>query len=84
MKSNGSRDKIGYVILAMRSAQILLKNEEQKLKFVWQKMLGLRNDLKGANKEKPELCIAFTVQETNPAEKKVVYNWFSFMTLFRF
>lgn len=59
-KENEDRERIGYVLLNIRSAQMLSKYGDLNPKTNWHKLLGLRSDLK---MQKPELLIVFRVED---------------------
>lgn len=59
-KENEDRERIGYVLLNIRSAQILSKYGDLNPKTNWHKLLGLRGDLKI---QKPELLLVFRVED---------------------
>ncbi|XP_012054998.1 PREDICTED: centrosomal protein of 120 kDa-like [Atta cephalotes] len=59
-KENEGREKLGYVLLNIRSAQIISKCGDLNPKASWHKLLGLRSDLKI---QKPELLLALRVED---------------------
>ncbi|XP_011868153.1 PREDICTED: centrosomal protein of 120 kDa-like isoform X5 [Vollenhovia emeryi] len=59
-KENEGRERIGYVLLNIRSAQVLSKYGDLSPKASWYKLLGLRSDLKI---QKPELLLALRVED---------------------
>ncbi|XP_011693780.1 PREDICTED: centrosomal protein of 120 kDa-like isoform X3 [Wasmannia auropunctata] len=59
-KENEGREKIGYVLLNIRSAQVISKCGDLSPKASWHKILGLRSDLKI---QKPELLLVLTVED---------------------
>lgn len=59
-KENEDRERIGYVLLNIRSAQILSKYGNLSPKISWHKLLGLRSDLRI---QKPELLLALRVED---------------------
>jgi len=66
-KENEGREKLGYVLLNIRSAQIISKCGDLNPKASWHKLLGLRSDLKI---QKPELLLALRVED----RKDVILN----------
>jgi len=59
-KENEGRERIGYVLLNIRSAQVLSKYGNLNPKANWHKLLGLRSDLKI---QRPELLLALRVED---------------------
>lgn len=59
-KENEGRERIGYVLLNIRSAQVLSKYGDLSPKTNWHKLLGLRSDLKV---QRPELLLALRVED---------------------
>ncbi|KAL0117303.1 hypothetical protein PUN28_010273 [Cardiocondyla obscurior] len=59
-KENEGRERIGYVLLNVRSAQVISKYGDVSPKASWHKLLGLRSDLKI---QKPELLLALKVED---------------------
>ncbi|XP_025994496.2 centrosomal protein of 120 kDa isoform X2 [Solenopsis invicta] len=59
-KENEARERIGYVLLNIRSAQIISKYQDLSPRTSWHKLLGLRSDLKI---QKPELLIGLRVED---------------------
>lgn len=57
-KENEGRERIGYVLLNIRSAQTLSKYGDPKAN--WHKLLGLRSDLK---LQKPELLLTLRIED---------------------
>lgn len=64
IKGNGSKEKLGYLLLSLRSAQVLSRNTNANVKANWHKLLGLKGDLKI---HKPELLIALSIHDQEPA-----------------
>ena len=60
MNENGSREKLGYILLSVRCAQIIHQNEESKIKTNWHNILGVRNEF---NTCKPKLFLFLIVRE---------------------
>ncbi|XP_029165522.1 centrosomal protein of 120 kDa-like isoform X2 [Nylanderia fulva] len=58
-KENKAKERIGYVLLSIRSAHIIFKHGDLSPKANWHKLLGLRNDLKV---QKPELLLTLRVE----------------------
>ncbi|XP_072746567.1 centrosomal protein of 120 kDa isoform X2 [Anoplolepis gracilipes] len=58
-KENKAKERIGYVLLSIRSAHIISKHGNLSPKANWYKLLGLRNDLKV---QKPELFLTLRVE----------------------
>ncbi|XP_033215252.1 centrosomal protein of 120 kDa [Belonocnema kinseyi] len=69
LKENRVKEKIGYLLLSVRSAQILTKRREATIKSNWNTLLGLKSDFKTL---KPELLISLTIedQEKNTVAKE--------------
>ncbi|XP_071554463.1 centrosomal protein of 120 kDa-like [Temnothorax nylanderi] len=59
-KENEGRERIGYVLLNLRSALVLSKCGDLNPKAAWHKLLGLRSNLKV---QKPELLLALRVED---------------------
>ncbi|XP_077278529.1 protein rha [Temnothorax americanus] len=59
-KENDGRERIGYVLLNVRSALVLSKCGDLNPKAAWHKLLGLRSDLKA---QKPELLLGLRVED---------------------
>ncbi|XP_043670067.1 centrosomal protein of 120 kDa isoform X2 [Vespula pensylvanica] len=60
LKDHNNKEKIGYILLSIRSAQIILKSKEIGIKVNWHTLLGLRNDLKA---QKPELLLSLSIED---------------------
>lgn len=58
-KENEHKEKIGHVLLSMRSAHLAYKYEDLDPKATWYKLLGLRSDLKT---HKPELLLTLRIE----------------------
>ncbi|XP_070162107.1 centrosomal protein of 120 kDa [Polyergus mexicanus] len=58
-KENKAKERIGYVLLSIRSAHIIFKHGDLSPKANWHKLLGLKNDLKI---QKPELLLTLRVE----------------------
>ncbi|XP_066597045.1 centrosomal protein of 120 kDa-like isoform X1 [Prorops nasuta] len=59
-KEDDTKDKVGYALLSIRSAQIVPRNKSTNVKYTWHKLLGLKSDIKPP---KPELFLALCVEE---------------------
>lgn len=75
LKEDKAKERIGYVLLSIRSAHIISKHGDVNPKANWHKLLGLRNDLKV---QKPELLLTLRVENqksTNSSSMvEVKYN----------
>ncbi|CAL7937004.1 unnamed protein product [Xylocopa violacea] len=60
VKSDDSREKLGYLLLSLRSAQVFSRNNSNDVKVNWHKLLGLKNELKA---HKPELLLALSIHD---------------------
>ncbi|KAK0095735.1 hypothetical protein PV326_007550 [Microctonus aethiopoides] len=60
LKENGTKDRIGYLLLSMRTAQIIARGNDHNLKTNWHQLSGLRSDVKA---DKPAFYISFTIEE---------------------
>ncbi|XP_076236826.1 rha [Calliopsis andreniformis] len=60
IKATDSKEKLGYLLLSLRTAQVIPRNGDAEIKANWHKLLGLRNDLKI---HKPELFVSLCVHE---------------------
>nr|XP_033341936.1 centrosomal protein of 120 kDa-like isoform X2 [Megalopta genalis]XP_033341937.1 centrosomal protein of 120 kDa-like isoform X2 [Megalopta genalis]XP_033341938.1 centrosomal protein of 120 kDa-like isoform X2 [Megalopta genalis] len=60
VKSNDSKEKLGYILLSLRSAQVFSKNEDVNVKTNWHKLLGLKSNLK---MDKPELFLGLSIHD---------------------
>lgn len=61
IKDPGKREKIGYVLLSLRSALIVApRDEDTDIAATWHRLSGLRNDVKT---DKPEISLALTIEE---------------------
>ncbi|XP_076281822.1 rha isoform X2 [Lasioglossum baleicum] len=60
VKSNDGKEKLGYILLSLRSAQMFSKNEDTDLKTNWHKLLGLKSNLKA---DKPELLLGLSIHD---------------------
>ncbi|KAK2575418.1 hypothetical protein KPH14_008330 [Odynerus spinipes] len=60
LKDNDNKEKIGYVLLGIRSAQIIPKSKKADAKANWHTLLRLRNDLKA---QKPELLLSLSIED---------------------
>ncbi|XP_078047958.1 protein rha [Augochlora pura] len=64
VKSNDSKEKLGYILLSLRSAQVFPKNEDINVKTSWHKLLGLKSNLK---MDKPELFLGLSIHDQDSA-----------------
>ncbi|XP_034948982.1 centrosomal protein of 120 kDa [Chelonus insularis] len=62
IRENGTKDKIGYLLLSLRTAQVIAKDSDEDVKSNWHKLLGLRNDVKA---DKPEILLSLIIGEKN-------------------
>ncbi|XP_043465045.1 centrosomal protein of 120 kDa-like isoform X2 [Leptopilina heterotoma] len=60
IKERDFKEKIGYLLISIRSAQIVTKNRKTTIKSSWNTLLGLKGDLKVC---KPELMLSLTVED---------------------
>ena len=60
IKENGIKEKIGYLLLSVRSAQMYTKGGESSIKSNWNTLLGLKSDFKTC---KPELLISLRIED---------------------
>lgn len=60
VNESGSREKLGYILLSVRSAQIIYQGEESKIKTSWHNILGVRNEF---NNCKPRLMLYLIIKE---------------------
>ncbi|XP_015594785.1 centrosomal protein of 120 kDa [Cephus cinctus] len=60
LKENATKDRIGYILLGLRSAQVLLKHGNSIAKTSWHKLAGVHSELKPYA---PQLLLALTVEE---------------------
>ena len=60
VNDNGSREKLGYILLSVRCAQIIHRGEELKIKTNWHNILGVRNEF---NNCKPRLLLYLIIKE---------------------
>lgn len=76
-KVNGTKNKIGYLLLSLRTAQIIPNNKNINEKINWHKLLGCRGDMKY---DKPEIFLSLTIRErdlvdvitTNPKDMELI------------
>ncbi|KAL6436896.1 hypothetical protein ACFW04_004925 [Cataglyphis niger] len=76
-KENKAKEKIGYVLLSIRSAHIISKHEDLSPKANWHKLLGLRNDLKV---QKPELLLTLRVENRKSTDSNSMIEISNLMT----
>lgn len=62
IKSNDNKEKLGYLLLSLRSAQVFTKSSINNVKANWHKLLGLKSELKT---HKPELLLALSIHDLN-------------------
>lgn len=60
VKSNDSKEKVGYLLLSLRSAQDSTRNNINNVKANWHKLLGLKSELKV---HKPELLLTLSIHD---------------------
>ena len=60
VKSNDNKEKLGYLLLSLRSAQVFTKSNINNVKANWHKLLGLKSELKT---HKPELLLALSIHD---------------------
>ncbi|XP_014230772.1 centrosomal protein of 120 kDa-like isoform X1 [Trichogramma pretiosum] len=60
INENGSREKLGYILLSVRCAQIIQPNGESNIKTNWHNILGVKNDF---NNCKPRLLMYLIIRE---------------------
>ncbi|XP_014474647.1 PREDICTED: centrosomal protein of 120 kDa-like isoform X2 [Dinoponera quadriceps] len=59
-KENENKEKIGHVLLSLRSAHLAYKYGDVNPKASWHKLIGLRSDLKT---NKPELLLTLRIED---------------------
>ncbi|XP_012256855.2 centrosomal protein of 120 kDa-like [Athalia rosae] len=59
VNNNGVREKIGYILLPLRSAQIVARGKDANVKVMWHKFLGVKNELRASG---PELLLSLTIE----------------------
>lgn len=59
-KDNGIRERLGYFVLSLRTAQIVPPDNDGNIKKNWHKLFGLRNDIKSF---KPEILLSLIIEE---------------------
>ncbi|XP_076640820.1 rha isoform X2 [Halictus rubicundus] len=64
VKGNDSKEKLGYILLSLRSAQMFSKNEDIDVRTNWHKLLGLKSNLKA---DKPELLLGLSIHDQDSA-----------------
>ncbi|XP_043799759.1 centrosomal protein of 120 kDa isoform X2 [Apis laboriosa] len=60
VKSNDNKERLGYLLLSLRSAQVFTKWGANSIKPNWHKLLGLKNELKI---HKPELLLGLSIHD---------------------
>ncbi|XP_032673592.1 centrosomal protein of 120 kDa-like isoform X2 [Odontomachus brunneus] len=68
-KENESKEKIGHVLLNIRSAHLVYKYGNLNQKASWHKLIGLRNDLKT---HKPELLLILRIEDCKNTSSNTV------------
>lgn len=63
-KENDHKEKIGHVLLNIRSAHLAYKYGDLNPKANWHKLIGLRSDLKT---HKPELLLTLRIEDRKSA-----------------
>lgn len=63
IKGDDSKEKLGYLVLSLRSAQVFPKHGDLDIKANWHKLLGLKNDFKI---HKPELLLSLSIHDQEP------------------
>lgn len=71
LNEKGGREKLGYILLSIRTAQIIHKHEEVEIRFNWHTLSGLKGDLKSS---KPELLLSLVIEEFANSEEMKVNN----------
>lgn len=75
VNDNGSREKLGYTVLSVRSAQLIYQGKEFNIKSNWHDVLGVRNEF---NNCRPKLLLYLIIREkpnkTINSAKKVNRN----------
>ncbi|XP_008554487.1 centrosomal protein of 120 kDa-like [Microplitis demolitor] len=59
-RENGTKDKLGYLLLSLRTAQVVPRGYDGNIKTNWLKLSGLRSDVKA---DKPEFLLSLTIGE---------------------
>ncbi|XP_043500526.1 centrosomal protein of 120 kDa-like isoform X2 [Polistes fuscatus] len=60
LKDLNNKEKIGYILLSIRSAQIIPNSKKLKPKSNWHTLLGLKNNFKA---QKPELLLSLSIED---------------------
>ncbi|XP_015190742.1 PREDICTED: centrosomal protein of 120 kDa isoform X2 [Polistes dominula] len=60
LKDHNNKEKIGYILLSIRSAQIIPNSKELEPKSNWHTLLGLKNNFKA---QKPELLLSLCIED---------------------
>ncbi|XP_029674380.1 centrosomal protein of 120 kDa-like isoform X2 [Formica exsecta] len=76
-KENKAKERIGYVLLSIRSAHIISKHGDLSPKANWHKLLGLKNDLKI---QKPELLLTLRVENRKSTDSNSMIEISNLMT----
>lgn len=70
LKDNGSRDKIGHILLSLRTARIILPRDEcVDVAANWHTFFNLRSDLKA---HKPAILLSLTIEEHEAYERRIL------------
>lgn len=78
-KENESKEKIGHVLLNIRSAHLVYKYGNLNQKASWHKLIGLRNDLKT---HKPELLLILRIEDCRNASSNAVLEVYYIFSYF--
>ncbi|XP_015518371.2 centrosomal protein of 120 kDa isoform X1 [Neodiprion lecontei] len=57
---SGLREKIGYILLPLRSAQIIPRDKSTNVKVSWHKLLGVKSELRVSV---PEILLSLTIED---------------------
>ncbi|XP_043280435.1 centrosomal protein of 120 kDa-like [Venturia canescens] len=70
IKETGMRDKIGHMLLSLRTARILLPRDQVvDVPATWHTFFNLRSDLKA---HKPEILLSLTIEEHDAYERRIL------------
>ncbi|KAK9294090.1 hypothetical protein QLX08_011181 [Tetragonisca angustula] len=72
VKSNDNKEKLGYLLLSLRSAQVFTKSNINNVKANWHKLLGLKSELKT---HKPELLLALSIHDLDTTVNTQLENY---------
>lgn len=78
-KENEDKERLGYVLLSIRSAHISSKHGDLSPRTGWHRLLGLRSDLKT---QKPQILLTLKIEDqkvidSNPTSKVKKYSLFT-------